>query len=254
MKRNIYLVIVFATLALTGTLSVTAVYADSPARLARARKRAVPTHTHTAPSTRRHAAGSIHSAAQGRRAHTPASRRRAVGRAVQQRQRASSARLVAFAAPAADVIGLRGSPMIPPWALKGSFESLARQNEMADAEGLERILDEDDLADRIAQKLLVPLPASNALAVNGNLPENHKYCRPWTANFLADLARAHAAQFGRPVEVSSAVRTVEYQKHLMLTNGNAAAAEGDVVSPHLTGATVDVAKYGMNRVELSWMR
>ena len=138
--------------------------------------------------------------------------------------------------------------------LIGSSESLARQNEMAESEGLERILDEDDLADRIAQKLLVPVPASSALVVNGNLPENHKYCRPWTANFLADLARAHAARFGHPIEVSSAVRTVEYQKQLMLTNGNAAAAEGDVVSPHLTGATIDVAKHGMSRAEVSWMR
>jgi hypothetical protein len=141
---------------------------------------------------------------------------------------------------------------VPP--LTGSFASLAHQNEMADAEGLERILDEDDLADRIAQKLLVPVPASAALVVNGNLPENHRYCRPWTANFLSDLARAHATRFGHPIEVSSAVRTVEYQKQLMLTNGNAAAAEGDVVSPHLTGATVDVVKHGMSRAELGWMR
>jgi hypothetical protein len=125
---------------------------------------------------------------------------------------------------------------------------------MADSEGLERILDEDDLADRIAQKLLVPVPASSALAVNENLPENHKFCRPWTAKFLADLARAHETKFGHPLEVSSAVRTVEYQKHLKMTNGNAAAAEGDVVSPHLTGATVDVAKRGMGRAELGWMR
>jgi hypothetical protein len=125
---------------------------------------------------------------------------------------------------------------------------------MADSEGLERILDEDDLADRIAQKLLVPVPASSALAVNDNLPENHRYCRPWTAKFLSDLARAHLAKFGHPIEVSSAVRTVEYQKQLKMSNGNAAAAEGDVVSPHLTGATVDVAKRGMGRSELGWMR
>jgi hypothetical protein len=138
--------------------------------------------------------------------------------------------------------------------LFGSAESLARQNTMADSEGLERILDEDDLADRIAQKLLVPVPASASLVVNGNLPENHKYCRPWTADFLTNLAKAHADKFGHPLEVSSAVRTVEYQKHLMLTNGNAAAAEGDIVSPHLTGATIDIAKAGMNRAELSWMR
>jgi len=138
--------------------------------------------------------------------------------------------------------------------LVGSAESLARQNSMTDAEGLERILDEDDLADRIAQKLLVPVPESGGLVVNGNLPENHKYCRPWTADFLTDLSQAHAAKFGHPLEVSSAVRTVEYQKQLIQTNGNAAAAEGDIVSPHLTGATIDIVKHGMTRAEISWMR
>ena len=142
--------------------------------------------------------------------------------------------------------------MPPP--LRGSFESLARQNERAEADGLERILDEQDLSSRIEQRLLVPVPASSALAVNTNLPEPHRYCRPWTANFLSDLSHAHALQFHKPIEVSSAVRTVEYQRHLMLTNGNAAAAEGDVVSPHLTGGTVDIVKQGMNRKELGWMR
>jgi hypothetical protein len=150
-------------------------------------------------------------------------------------------------------ISLRERAIMPP-PLKGSFESLARQNERAEADGLERILDEDDLANRIAQRLLVPLPASSALVVNGNLPENHRYCRPWTAGFLSDLARAHAAEFHKPIEVSSAVRTVEYQQRLMAVNGNAAAAEGDVVSPHLTGGTIDIVKQGMSRRELGWMR
>jgi hypothetical protein len=142
--------------------------------------------------------------------------------------------------------------MPPP--LKGSLESLERQNVKSEDEGLERIEDEDDLADRIAHKLLVPVPTSAALAVNENLPENHRYCRPWTAQFLADLAQSHQAQFHRPLMVSSAVRTVEYQKQLMGTNGNAAAAEGDIVSPHLTGGTVDLAKTGMSRQEIAWMR
>jgi hypothetical protein len=141
---------------------------------------------------------------------------------------------------------------IPP--LRGSYISLVRQNEKLEAEGLERIEDETDLSGRIAHKLLVPLPASAALAVNGNLPVRHRYCRPWTARFLADLTRIHAAQFHRPLEVSSAVRTVEYQKRLQETNGNAAAAEGDIVSPHLTGATIDIAKQGLRRLEVSWMR
>lgn len=141
-----------------------------------------------------------------------------------------------------------------PAPLRGSLASLERQNERLEAEGLERIEDEADLAARIADKLLVPLPASSALVVNPALEENHRYCRPWTAKFLADLARAHEAAFHRPIEVSSAVRTVEYQRRLMRTNGNAAPAEGDLVSPHLTGATVDIAKKGLTRAEMAWLR
>ena len=123
-----------------------------------------------------------------------------------------------------------------------------------EADGLERILDEQDLAARIGQKLLVPLPASSGLAVNTDLTENHRYCRPWTATFLTDLSAEHDAAFHKPIVVSSAVRTVEYQAHLMHRNGNAAAAEGDIVSPHLTGGTIDIAKSGMSRKELVWMR
>jgi hypothetical protein len=139
-------------------------------------------------------------------------------------------------------------------ALRGSAESLQRQNARIEADGLTRIETESDLAERIAQKFLVPIPASSALSVNPDLSPSHRYCRPWTAQFLADLARAHDAIFHHPLLVSSAVRTVDYQQHLMRINGNAAPAEGDVVSPHLTGATVDIVKDGMGRRELDWMR
>ena len=149
-------------------------------------------------------------------------------------------------------VHLRGSGM--PGPLRGSLASLERQNTRLETDGLERILDEADLNSRIEHKLLVPLPASAALMVNPDLEENHRYCRVWTARFVADLARAHAAVFHKPIEVNSAVRTVEYQKRLMNSNGNAAAAEGDIVSPHLTGATVDIAKQGLSRKELAWMR
>ena len=142
--------------------------------------------------------------------------------------------------------------MPPP--LRGSLESLERQNQRLDAEGLERIQDDSDLEDRIAHNLLVPVPVSDALTVNPELPETHRYCRPWTAHFLADLAQAHFATFRSSLEVSSAVRTIQYQKRLMRINGNAAPAEGDIASPHLTGATIDIAKKGLNRREVAWMR
>jgi hypothetical protein len=138
--------------------------------------------------------------------------------------------------------------------LFGSFESLERQNEKTQADGLERILDDTDLNQRIAHRLLVPVPVSPSLAINPDLAANHRYCRPWTARFLSNLARAHAARFGGPIEVSSAVRTVAYQKQLQLTNSNAAAAQGEIVSPHLTGAAVDIVKSNMTRQELGWIR
>ncbi len=139
-------------------------------------------------------------------------------------------------------------------SLRGSLASLERQNRTLESEGLERILDERDLSSRISHGLLVSLPASKDLTVNPNLTETHRYCRPWTARFLSDLAKAHAAAFHRAFQVNSAVRTVEYQKRLMRTNGNAAAAQGDIVSPHLTGATIDIGKHGMTHAELTWMR
>jgi hypothetical protein len=160
----------------------------------------------------------------------------------------------ALAAPTSALDPLRSTRIVAMAPLRGSLESLIRQNEKTNADNLERIENDADLHDRIARGQLVRVPESDALAVNANLPLDRRYCRPWTAAFLTDLSRAHQTQFHHPFEVSSAVRTVEYQKHLMRTNGNAAPAVGDVASPHLTGATIDIAKSGLSRGEIYWMR
>ncbi len=148
----------------------------------------------------------------------------------------------------------RNGRLLMPPPLRGSLASLVRQNERNDAEGLERILDDDDLLNRVAHGFLVPIPVSTALTVNPKLPENRRYCRPWTAQFLTDLSRAHSAVFHSPLQINSAVRTVTFQEHLERINGNAAPAEGDIASPHLTGAAVDIAKQGLTGPEIAWMR
>ena len=148
-------------------------------------------------------------------------------------------------------IPLRGA-ILPP--LVGSHASLLRQNVRTEADGLKRIEDDADLNELRHTKALVAIPASFQLRVNEGLPLNRRYCRPWTARFLADLARAHAMRFHRSLQVNSAVRTVEYQRRLLEINGNAAPAEGDVASPHLTGAAVDIAKKGLSVSEVAWMR
>lgn len=141
---------------------------------------------------------------------------------------------------------------VPP--LRGSLESLMRQNQRDESEGLVRIENDAQLDQLEASGDIVPVPVSYSLRVNPDLPANRRYCRLWTAHFLADLARSHYARFHRPLQVNSAVRTVEFQRALMAVNGNAAPADGDIASPHLTGAAVDIGKKGMTFQELSWMR
>jgi len=138
--------------------------------------------------------------------------------------------------------------------LAGTHESLVRQNERTEADGLTRIEDDAELNQLRREKALVAVPVSASLRINTGLPVNRRYCRPWTAEFLTDLARAHAARFHRSLQVNSAVRTVAYQRRLIETNGNAAPAEGDIASPHLSGATIDIAKKGLSADEIAWMR
>jgi hypothetical protein len=147
----------------------------------------------------------------------------------------------------------RGHLIVPP-PLKGSHEILLRQNQVADRDGLDRIRSDDDILDLRSQKLLVSIPANGTLLVDERLPANRRYCRPWTAQFLATLSHSYYARFHTPLQVNSAVRTVEFQQRLLRTNGNAAPAEGDTASPHLTGQAVDLAKHGLTLTQIAWLR
>jgi hypothetical protein len=147
----------------------------------------------------------------------------------------------------------RGRLLVPP-PLRGSHEILVHQNQVADRDGLDRIQSDEDLLDMRGQRLLVSIPSSNALQIDDRLPTNRRFCRPWTAQFLTALARAHYAHFHTPLQINSAVRTVEFQQHLIHINGNAAPAEGDTASPHLTGQAIDIAKHGLSLTEIAWLR
>jgi len=144
--------------------------------------------------------------------------------------------------------------LIVPAPLRGSHEILLHQNEMADHDGLARVQDDEDLDHLRSARLLVPLPVGDTLLVDQRLPEDRRYSRPWTALFLSAMARDYYAKFHAPLQVDSAVRTVAVQKHLVRTNGNAAPAEGDTASPHLTGQAVEVAKRGLTMAQIAWMR
>src|SRR3954464_13665915 len=106
-----------------------------------------------------------------------------------------------------------------PWSpVKGSRESLLRQNERT--EELERIEDDEQLFELTQSGALVELPDTKAAVVAGNLPEERRYCRPWTRPLGEDMGPDYYDEFRQPLTVTSAVRTVAVQKKLRRKNHN----------------------------------
>ncbi len=137
--------------------------------------------------------------------------------------------------------------------LRGSHDSLLRQNAEIDRLQLPRISDDDELEELVGREELVAIRDTQTLRVDPKLDRNRRFCRPWTLQFLEDLAEAYYKEFRKPIQVNSAVRTIEQQKKLRRYNRNAAPAEGDTASSHLAGITVDIAKRGMSRKERKWI-
>lgn len=135
--------------------------------------------------------------------------------------------------------------------LKGSHESMVRQNEEINRLQLPRIVDDVQLKALVRTAELVPITPSRTLIVGGKV--ENRYCRPWTRQFIEDISGAFFSSFHRPLMVTSAVRTMEQQRVLTLTNRAAAPAYGEIASSHLAGVSVDIGKRGLTRAQHQWV-
>lgn len=139
--------------------------------------------------------------------------------------------------------GLRGvlwNPLFRP-----THDSLVRQNEEINRLALPRIQDDAQLEALKASGELVPIVESDSVKIERALDPSRRFCRPWTRDFVVDLAEVYYREFHQQIQVNSAVRTVKVQKKLRRHNRNAAPAEGELASSHLAGITVDLQRRGM---------
>ncbi len=137
-----------------------------------------------------------------------------------------------------------------PDPLKGSKQSMRRQNAMADRYNLSRIEDDAMLRRFINAGLLVPLkPDGRTYFYDSDSPREYAYARPYTRQFIERLSGQYCEKFHKKLKVTSAVRPRTYQNRLRHNNANASRA-----SSHMTGATVDISKVGMKRAEKRWMQ
>jgi hypothetical protein len=137
--------------------------------------------------------------------------------------------------------------------LKGSHETLLRENAMIDEAGIPRIEDDDQLDALIENEELVRIPETDALRLNPGLLPDRKYARPVVIDFLGDLTTAYYERFRQPLTITSAVRTVPQQRKLRRHNRNAAPENGEAASSHLSGLTVDLGKRGLTKQQHDWL-
>ncbi len=119
--------------------------------------------------------------------------------------------------------------------------------------GLVRIADDGQLEELKQREELVPIRESRSLTIHPGLEAKNRFCRYWTRDFLEDVSDAYYEQFRQPLQVNSAVRTVEQQRRLRRHNHNAAPDRGDTESSHVAGLTVDISKRHMSRQQKKWL-
>jgi Family of unknown function (DUF5715) len=137
--------------------------------------------------------------------------------------------------------------------LRGSHDSMTRQNEEIDRLQLPRIADQEQLLELERTGELVPIQETQSLRWSTAIQADKRYARPWTNQFLVDMSSAYYKEFRTPLQVNSAVRTMEQQQKLRRHNRNAAPETGEISSSHMAGITVDLARRGLTKAEHQWV-
>ncbi len=138
--------------------------------------------------------------------------------------------------------------------LDGSEESLAYQNARADNACIPVIHDVKELAEYKKSHALVSLATYSQFKKDRRLGAEWYWARQEVADFLIFLDKQYQLEFHKKFIINSAVRTIEKQHALARYNKNAVPTEGDRASLHIRGMAVDIAKRGMTKKELQWMR
>lgn len=134
-----------------------------------------------------------------------------------------------------------------------SHESMVMQNEQMASMNLPPIQNDAELEELKANGALAPFEESDHLHIAKGLPLDRAYARPWTVDFVEDVAKEYYEEFGVPLQLNSAVRTVQVQRKLRRHNRNAAPESGDIISSHLAGTTIDLQRGGLTKPQHQWL-
>ncbi len=153
------------------------------------------------------------------------------------------------------LIFINGSTMAESLpSLRATPQSMLFENNKADEENLSRLRNDVEVRKFARLGLLVRPPETKFIAIDHRLDSRWRWIRPWVSSFLFKTGKGSFSECGIPIQINSALRSVERQKELVRVNPNAAPAVGPKASPHLTGSTIDLSKLVMNSCGIGWMR
>ncbi|MFQ5521531.1 MAG: DUF5715 family protein, partial [Candidatus Methylomirabilia bacterium] len=138
--------------------------------------------------------------------------------------------------------------------LTATARNLERENAEANRQDLSRMRNLHMVRRFVKADLLVRVPAKTRTYRVSGVPKSLRVARPWTKQFIEQLASGLHQIFGTRLKITSLTRTVATQRSLRTWNDNAAPARGENRSSHLTGASVDISKHPHSSREIHWLR
>ena len=139
--------------------------------------------------------------------------------------------------------------------IAGTRAALIAQNVAANHAHLARIKDTPQLKKLEKGKVLVPISHIKGVIMDSRTKPENRFLRVEAAQFLGRFAGIHLVKYHRRVFVTSAVRTMDYQRQLRKRNPNAAKADSGLLqSSHPTGETFDISTRVMVPKEAAWAR
>lgn len=146
----------------------------------------------------------------------------------------------------------------------GYSKTLARENEIADQCGLERIRTASALKSAVKRGYLVPVPMRNATYELDPDPRNfdtsHKefrYLLPDAKKMLEEIAERHFSRFGKQLKITTLMRIDPHQMALARSNARGNASNAHCQTPdqctlHYRGNSFDISKKPMGWLERLW--
>jgi len=131
---------------------------------------------------------------------------------------------------------------------------LSRESAAAARDRLSRMRDLATVERFRRSGLLVEVPLRTRTYYVEGVGTRLRVARPWTRQFVEQLAQTFHDLFDKPLRITSLTRTIARQRALRRTNPSAAPARGPVQSTHLTGAAVDISKRSLSEPEIAWLR